>query len=251
MARPGVQLMVRLLLNLLQLLGLFAVTVVILLLLTSLTGLPWLKKGIMHSALVLTAIAYSRMHRIPLRSGKLAWSGRARSLCLAGLAAGAATTVLVYSGLRLGGETLGAGSEPSAAWLCGTLAFYAFGAFGEEYFCRGFLLTLFAERSSWLVASVLSSACFAAFHCTNPEYYWFAFGYAFLLGLLLCLLVIRTGTLWFPIGFHLSFNFTQTVLRMPDQGGEILYLLSWILSVLLAFHVVPAVDLKKVRAVVS
>ncbi len=93
--------------------------------------------------------------------------------------------------------------------------------------------------TTWVVAAILSSASFSALHAFNPEYYWFGFAYAFLLGILLCLVVVRTGSLWLPIAFHVSFNFTQSVLGMPDRGGEILYLLSWVLSLLLVFRALP------------
>lgn len=233
--------MKRLILNLLQALGLFAVAVVTLLLLTSLAGVPWLKKGITHGALVLTVVAYSRLHRLRLLSSALAWNARASWSCLAGLAAGAGTTALVFSGLRLSGETVGDGPAPEAAWVVGTAAFYTLVAFGEECFFRGLLLRLFAERTTWPIAALLSSACFSALHGFDPEYYWFGFAYAFLLGMLLCLVVVRTGSLWLPIAFHLAFNFTQSMLGMPDRGGETLYLLSWILSALLVIRALPAI----------
>ena len=231
--------MIRLLLNLLQVLGLLATAVVTLLLLTSLSGVPWLRKGVLHGALVLTVVAYSRLHRLRLLSDELAWTGQAWRWWGAGLAAGAGTTVLVFSGLRLSGEMVGVGPEAKTAWL-GILAFQALVGFGEECFFRGLLLRLFAERTTWLVAAILSSACFSALHAFNPEYYWFGFAYAFLLGILLCVVVVRTGSLWLPIAFHVSFNFTQSVLGMPDRGGEILYLLSWVLSVLLVVRALPA-----------
>lgn len=232
----------RLLLDLLKVLGLLAASVVILVVLTSLTGVPWLKKGILHGALVLTVVGYSRLHRLRLLSDRLAWSGRARSWCLAGLATGAGITAVVFAGLRLSGETMTVAPARTAAWFLGLLALSTLVAFGEELLFRGLLLKLFAERTTWIAAAVLSSAGFSALHVLNPEYYWFAFGYAFLLGVFLCLVVARTGSLWFPIAFHLAFNFTQSLLGMPDRGGELLYLLSWILSVLLVLRALPAMS---------
>lgn len=91
----------------------------------------------------------------------------------------------------------------------------------EELMYRGFLLPLWTERRSLMIAIVFTSLVFAAGH---PNYV-----HAFMMGLLLGSLYARVGALKAPIFVHLVGNFTSfaPVLGHFAKPAENLGLASW------------------------
>jgi hypothetical protein len=116
-------------------------------------------------------------------------------------------------------------------WLGGFLLL----AIREELFSRGYLqftLTrglrsvyrwLFGTRYAnalgfWTAAAALSFL-FGTGHSTNPDESPLGLVSAGLAGLLFCLSLWRTGSLWWAIGFHASWDWAQSFLYgVPDSG---------------------------------
>ena len=94
--------------------------------------------------------------------------------------------------------------------------------FFEEYFFRGYpLATLTTGIGFWPSAATLSAA-FGAVHLGNPGEDWAGALCAGLIGLFFCLTLRRTGSLWFAIGLHAGWDFSESFLySVPDSGGMV------------------------------
>ncbi len=96
-------------------------------------------------------------------------------------------------------------------------------ATGEELLFRGYLLQQLVVRSRhWIVWAVLPSLAFGALHI-DPElggsgYYWGL--NTFLFGLLACVLVWRSGSLWAASGLHVGVNLVAMTVLGADEIGS-------------------------------
>jgi len=94
-------------------------------------------------------------------------------------------------------------------WAVATL----FVGFFEEIVFRGYLQSTLASGMGFWFAAGVSSAIFGAVHIAGDSFYdWEGFFSATLFGLLFCLIVRRTGSLWMAIGFHAAVDFSETFL---------------------------------------
>jgi uncharacterized protein len=159
---------------------------------------------------------------------------------LAGLAWGLAFLSLLILTLRLSGllvfdarllfgvDALGY----AAIWLAGFLLVALF----EEYFTRGYLqFTLTRGLSSiyrWLgmahpenwgfwTAALLLSFCFGLGHTSNAGESPLGLVSVGLIGLVFCLALRRTGSLWWAIGFHAAWDWAQSFLYGVADSGTI------------------------------
>jgi membrane protease YdiL (CAAX protease family) len=89
----------------------------------------------------------------------------------------------------------------------------------EEFLFRGYtLFTLNSGVGFWLAASLLS-LLFAAVHLENSGEGRVGVAGVFVVGMLWCFTVRRTGSLWFAVGMHAAFDFGETFLySVPDSG---------------------------------
>lgn len=92
-------------------------------------------------------------------------------------------------------------------------------AFFEEFFTRGYALYTLSSGIGFWPAAVLLSIAFGAFHIHNAGEDWVGALAAGLIGLFCCFTVRRTGTLWFAIGFHAMWDFSESfIFGVPDSG---------------------------------
>jgi uncharacterized protein len=89
----------------------------------------------------------------------------------------------------------------------------------EEFLFRGYtLFTLSSGVGFWLASSLLS-LLFAAVHLENSGEGRVGVAGVFVVGMLWCFTVRRTGSLWFAVGMHAAFDFGETFLySVPDSG---------------------------------
>lgn len=157
------------------------------------------------------------VYGLPLRHafGKLFWLG-----ALWGMAA---LTVLL------------AGLRGAHAFYFGTLALHGgrllkFGLFWavfflivgvyEEFFTRGYTQFTLTEAVGFWPAAILLSLGFGVLHLENPGESWVGILGAILIGFFFCLTLRRTGSLWFALGFHASWDWGESYLySVPDSGG--------------------------------
>lgn len=75
------------------------------------------------------------------------------------------------------------------------------GPFVEELMFRGVLLKMFGSACGIVGASVITSALFAISH-TDPV----QIVYAFIIGIVMCMVRVKSTSLWSTVALHLSFN---------------------------------------------
>jgi uncharacterized protein len=105
----------------------------------------------------------------------------------------------------------------------GVLVFFFIGmlfqVFAEEIVFRGYLFT--TVKSGWGVAAAVAvtSVLFSFAHAFNPGFSWFIVPNLVLAGVLMALGVVVTGNIWWPLGFHLAWNFFEGyVYGLPVSG---------------------------------
>jgi membrane protease YdiL (CAAX protease family) len=145
---------------------------------------------------------------------------RATTLPTAGaLALAALPVVAVYAFAVAAGWAALERVSPTAhlaTGLAGYAVLYAGIAVNEELVFRGVLLGLLGRWTGLAAGVVLSSALFAAVHVA-ASVTWGRMAGVFLLGLLLALLRLRSGSLWPAIAAHWSFHVLSyaAVLGLP------------------------------------
>jgi membrane protease YdiL (CAAX protease family) len=88
----------------------------------------------------------------------------------------------------------------------------------EEILLRGYVLRNFMYSFNKYFALVLSSLLFSIMHGLNPNFDVQAFINLFLAGILLGLPYTFNKNLWFPIAFHFSWNFFQSLFGFNVSG---------------------------------
>ena len=90
---------------------------------------------------------------------------------------------------------------------------------GEELAFRGYLLFTVARRRRFWPAAIVMSGAFGVAHLGNHGENLLGILQVVAIGLLFCLMIRRTGTLWFAIGFHAAWDWAETFFYgTPDSG---------------------------------
>src|SRR3984893_17413361 len=146
--------------------------------------------------------------------GKLFWQG-----ILLGFLEISAVIGLIYA---LGGYSFGPlalhGSQVVHWAVLWALCLTFVGLF-EELLFRGYSLFTLSSGVGFWPASILLSLLFAAVHWQNNGESRVGVAAVFVVGLLWCFTVRRTGTLWLAVGMHAAFDFGETFFySVPDSG---------------------------------
>lgn len=134
----------------------------------------------------------------------------------------AMVTLLVGSIAALHGFTItGIGASGAVALKYGIL--YAIGflftGFFEEFGFRGYLQYTLASGIGFWPAALILSILFGAGHLSNPGEAKIGAFMAGSFGLLALFSLWRTGSLWFAVGMHAGFDWTETFFYgVPDSG---------------------------------
>jgi membrane protease YdiL (CAAX protease family) len=89
----------------------------------------------------------------------------------------------------------------------------------EELLFRGYWMFTLARRIRYWWAALFISVVFGGAHLANPGENAFGILQVVVIGLLFCLTIRRTGTLWFAIGFHAAWDWAETFFYgTPDSG---------------------------------
>ena len=170
------------------------------------------------AAWVMSKIEGRKMGRygLPVEPGliKPLWSG-----LWMGFLASSATLFVIYllHGLQMASPRIrGATILTSAAAWAGA---FLLAAIAEEFLFRGYAqFTLSTGIGFWPAAAALS-ALFGLSHLSNKGENVFGALSVVCFGLLLCLFLRRTGTLWCAVGFHLGYDWSQTFFYgVPNSG---------------------------------
>jgi uncharacterized protein len=146
--------------------------------------------------------------------GKLFWQGALFGLVEISTVLG---VIAGLGGYRFGELAIHGGDLLRWTMLWGVV-FLAVG-FYEEFAFRGYIQFTLAQGVGFWPSAIVLSLIFGVMHATNPGESWVGLAGVVLSGLFWCLTLRRTGSLWFAVGMHASFDFAETFLySVPDSG---------------------------------
>ncbi|KKC30495.1 metal-dependent membrane protease [Caldanaerobacter subterraneus subsp. pacificus DSM 12653] len=109
----------------------------------------------------------------------------------------------------LGAVTIERNSNISAYYLLwGMYAFILVGL-EEELMSRGYFINALNQMERPWVSVLISSIIFSLMHILNPNIVFLGLLNIFLIGVLFSYMYLKTGNLWMPIGYHISWNYFQ------------------------------------------
>ena len=153
---------------------------------------------------------------LPARSafGKMFWLGGAWGIASISLLLGAMS---LFHAFDYGSIVLSPVRILKFAIFWGV--FFVIVALYEEFLTRGYtLFTLTSGTGFWLASTILSTY-FAVIHLWNPDESALGIGAVFVIGMFFCFTLRRTGTLWFAVGFHATWDWGESFLySVPDSG---------------------------------
>ena len=98
--------------------------------------------------------------------------------------------------------------------------FFLITAFFEDFFMRGYSQWVLAQGMHFWPAAAMLSALFGLMHLANPGEAKIGIAAVVVIGFFFCLTLRRTGTLWWAVGFHMSWDWGESFLySVPDSGG--------------------------------
>jgi membrane protease YdiL (CAAX protease family) len=147
--------------------------------------------------------------------GALFWNG-----VLIGLAmiAFVAAGMLVTRGMRIHSLALH-GREIITSPMLWLVAMLLVGV-AEEYIFRGYALQALWRGAGFWPAALITTALFAGAHMSKPHENVIDITMLFVLGVLVCLSVRVTGSLWWAVGWHAAFDYGQLFIIGTRNGGQ-------------------------------
>jgi membrane protease YdiL (CAAX protease family) len=148
--------------------------------------------------------------------GGLFWNGVvAAFVVIAFVASG----MLLTGGMRVHGIALRGTDLISSPFLW--LVAMVFVGVTEEYFFRGYALQSLWRGAGFWPAALITTALFAGVHLVKPHENAIDIGMIFVLGLIICISVRVTGSLWWAVGWHAAFDFGQLFIIGTRNGGRV------------------------------
>ena len=153
---------------------------------------------------------------LPLRHafGKLFWAGALWGFVSITLLLGVLYGLRVFAvgHLALHGARV---VKFAAFWA---VTFLLVGLF-EDFRFRGYLQFTLTRAIGFWPAAVLLSCDFGWSHRLNAGEQWMGLLAAAMIGFFFCLTLRRTGSLWFAVGFHMAWDWSETFFySVPDSG---------------------------------
>ena len=129
--------------------------------------------------------------------GKFFWKGMLAALLVVLFMAGAMilSGAMVLHGLALHGSDL---ARLTLLWFVANILL----GLAEEYTFRGYALQSLWRGAGFWPAALVTTAIFAGDHLEKPGENAMDIGMIFFLGLVLCLSIRKTGSLWWAVGWH-------------------------------------------------
>jgi membrane protease YdiL (CAAX protease family) len=147
--------------------------------------------------------------------GKFFWKGMLAGLLVVLFVACAmiSSGAMVLHGLALHGSDL---ARLTLLWFVANILI----GLSEEYTFRGYGLQSLWRGAGFWPAALITTAIFAGDHLEKPGENAMDIGMIFFLGLILCLSIRKTGSLWWAVGWHAGFDFGQLFLIGTRNGGQ-------------------------------
>ena len=147
--------------------------------------------------------------------GKFFWKGMLAGLLVVLFVSSAMilSGAMVLHGLALRGTDL---ARLTLLWFIANILI----GLAEEYTFRGYALQSLWRGAGFWPAALITTAIFAGDHLEKPGENAIDIGMIFFLGLVLCLSIRKTGSLWWAVGWHAGFDFGQLFLIGTRNGGQ-------------------------------
>jgi uncharacterized protein len=146
--------------------------------------------------------------------GKRFWQGVPYGFAMLSLAL---ALIAALHGFSLGSVALSGPDALKYGGLYG-IAFLMVGLF-EEFSFRGYMQATLGSGIGFWPAAIILSILFGAIHLGNGGEAWFGAAMAGSFGVLAAFCLQRTGSLWFPIGMHAAWDWSETFFySVPDSG---------------------------------
>jgi uncharacterized protein len=98
--------------------------------------------------------------------------------------------------------------------------FFLITAFFEDFLMRGYSQWVLTQGMHFWPAAAMLSVLFGIMHLANPGEAKIGIAAVVVIGFFFCLTLRRTGTLWWAVGFHMSWDWGESFLySVPDSGG--------------------------------
>jgi uncharacterized protein len=146
--------------------------------------------------------------------GKRFWQGVPYGFAMLSLLL---AVIAALHGFSLGNMALAGADALKFGALYG-IAFLMVGLF-EEFSFRGYMQATLGEGIGFWPAAIVLSLLFGAIHLSNLGEAWFGAAMAGSFGVLAAFSLQRTGNIWFPIGMHAAWDWSETFFySVPDSG---------------------------------
>ena len=106
-------------------------------------------------------------------------------------------------------------------WALGWGVTFLAVSLSEELGFRGYFLFVMSRRMLFWPAALFLSAAFGIAHVPNPGENALGILQVVGIGLLFCLMIRRTGNLWFAIGFHAAWDWAETFFYGTADSGRL------------------------------
>ena len=180
--------------------------------------------GVFAGAAIANTLAIRIYERGRLPGIGLQWNAASARALLLGAGGGIAAgliAVLLPAAAGLASWQPAAGGPESNSSFFGFIfltAMLLFGAVGEEMLFRGYGLQVLVPWLGPMAAILPMSVLFAAAHADNQNISWLGLFNTFLWGVLLSAALLKSGTLWMPVGLHFGWNWILPVLGVNVSG---------------------------------
>ena len=106
--------------------------------------------------------------------------------------------------------------------------FFVGAGFFEEILFRGFFMTVLKTTRKKVLIFTLPAVIFASMHLGNPNVNLLGLINILLIGFAFAYMFVKTGSLWMPAGYHISWNFFQgNIFGIEVSGTEHMSLMKY------------------------
>ncbi len=139
---------------------------------------------------------------------------------------GIASLTIFMLGLRAAGAftfgSLNLYGEGTAKYALYYAVFFLITGLCEDFLLRGYSQWVLTRGMNFWPAAALLSILFGAIHGGNPGEAKTGLVAAGFIGFFFCLTLRRTGTLWWAVGFHMSWDWGESYLYSVSNSGTLL-----------------------------
>ncbi len=127
-----------------------------------------------------------------------------------GLLFGAAAMTLVFALLLATGIIIVESWAPKVtADTFVFLVIFILVGIAEEVFSRGYCMSVMRQTRSIPLILIVPAVIFSMMHLSNPGFSVGAFVNIVIVGVLFAYMFLKSGNIWMPIGFHITWNYFQ------------------------------------------